>query len=73
MGVVEQSIADGVGYGSLPELIVPVRDVELTGEDGGAGAVAIVEDREEIPAILITQRRQSPIIEGPSYAPVSCT
>ena len=48
MGVVEQPIADGVGDGSLSELIVPVLDLELAGEDGGAGAVAVVEDLEQI-------------------------
>src|SRR3989442_7701622 len=63
MSIVEQPIADGVGDGSLSELVVPGLDVELAGEDGGAGAVAIVEDLEETAAVLVAQRRESPVIE----------
>ena len=48
MGVVEQPIADGVGHGSVSKLVIPVLDAELAGEDGGAGAVAVVEDLEQI-------------------------
>src|SRR2546426_8908613 len=63
MGVVEQPIADGIGHGSLSELIVPVLDGELAGEDGGAGAVAIVEDLEQVAAVLVAQGCQAPVIE----------
>src|SRR2546427_11773367 len=63
MGVVEQPIADGIGHGRLSELIVPVLDGELAGEDGGAGAVAIVEDLEQVAAVLVAQGCQAPVIE----------
>ena len=37
MGVVQQAIADGIGDSSLSDLIVPVLDRALAGENRGAG------------------------------------
>ena len=59
--VVEEPVADGVGDGRLSEVIVQVLDRDLAGEDGGAGAVAVFEDLEQVAAILVPQGRQAPV------------
>ena len=48
MRVVQEAIADGIGQGRLPEVVMPLGRRELTGDDRGARAVAILEDLEEI-------------------------
>jgi hypothetical protein len=53
---VEQPIAGGTDHGSPFQAIVPVLDRELAGEDAGAGSVAVLEDHEQIAAVLVTQR-----------------
>ena len=35
MGVVDQTVEDGVGDGGIADLLVPVIHRELTGDDGG--------------------------------------
>jgi hypothetical protein len=36
---------------------------ELTGNDRRPGVVSVVEDLEHIAALLITERREAPIVE----------
>jgi len=61
--VVEQPIADGVGHGSLSQVIVPVLGREPAGEDGGAGAVAVLEDLEQVAPVLVAQRCKPPVVD----------
>lgn len=39
MGVVDQTVEDGVGDGGVADLLVPVIHRELTGDDGGGMTV----------------------------------
>ena len=48
MSVVEEAVADGIGDRWISDVIVSLLDRELAGDDGGAGAVAIVNDLGEI-------------------------
>jgi hypothetical protein len=50
-GVVE-AIKDGIGDGRIDDHLVPVIDGELTGHNRGAAAVAIVNDFEQVAALL---------------------
>ena len=52
MSVVEEAVEDGVSEGGVADDIVPVLDGELGREDGAAAGVAIVEDFEQIVAVL---------------------
>ena len=63
MGVVEEAIADGVGDGGVAEVVVPLRNGDLAGEDRGTVAVAILDDLEQIPALEVADRRDPPVIE----------
>ena len=63
MGVVEESVEDGVSEGGVADDIVPVLDGELGGEDGAAAGVAVVEDFEQIVAALARQGGEAPVVE----------
>src|SRR5262245_5206438 len=63
VGVVEETIADGVGQRGLADEGVPLSDGELAGQDGGAGAVPVVQQFEEVPAILRGEGVEPPIID----------
>jgi hypothetical protein len=63
VSVVKESIADGVGDGGISDVVVPLLDGELTGDDGGARAVAIVHDLEEAAALGFADRDESQIVE----------
>ncbi len=59
----EQAIADGVGDGGVAEVVMPVPDGDLAGEDRGPVAVAVVDDLEQIAALEVGQGRESPVVE----------
>ena len=64
MGVVEQPIADRIGDGSLSEMVMPVLNRQLAGEERGAEVVAVLEDLEQIAAIRVPQGCQPPVIQS---------
>jgi hypothetical protein len=57
VGGVDQPVEDRVGEGRVVQLAVPLIDGELAGEDGQAGADAIVEDLRDQPKRVITFNR----------------
>lgn len=59
----EEAIADRVGERGVGEILMPFGWRELAGDDGGPGRRAIFEDFEEIPAILIAEGAEAPVIE----------
>src|SRR6202158_4334415 len=63
VGGVHEAVEDGIGDCGIDDHLVPVIDGELTGYDRGAAAVAIVDDFEQIAALLRGQRSQSPVVE----------
>jgi hypothetical protein len=60
VGVVQDAIADGVGQGGLAEVVVPLGGWQLA-RDRGAAAVAVFENLEQIPALLILD--EAPVVE----------
>src|SRR5437867_1944189 len=63
MGVVQQAVADRVGQGRLAEVIVPLGGWQLARDDGRVGAIAILQDLEEVAALRILDRRQPPVVD----------
>lgn len=63
MGVVEDAVADGVGYGGVADVVVPLGSRDLAGEDGGAGAVAVLDDLEEVATLLVLGLRRRPDLD----------
>lgn len=63
MGIAEYAVADRISLGWIAEVVVPFGDGELAGHDGRAGAVAVVEDLEEVAAVLVADGCHAPVIE----------
>ena len=62
-GVVEEPIAEGVGDGGFAHGGVPVFGGELTGDDGGGPAVAVLDDFKEVGALLIGEGGQEDVVD----------
>lgn len=58
-----EPVKNGIGQRRLLDRRVPVIDRELTGHQGGPTPVAIIEEFQEIAAMLVGQWGQSPIIQ----------
>ena len=63
MGVVKDAVANGVGQRRVADVRVPLFGEQLAGDDGGAQAVAIVEDFVQVMALLLLERGQSEVID----------
>ena len=68
MGVVHQAVEDGVGDGRIGDHLVPVFDVDLTGHDGAAAALPVIEDLQQIPALVRRHVGQAPVVEDQQLA-----
>ncbi len=55
VGVVDEPIEDGIGIGRIADHVMPRRHGQLASDDGGAPAVAVLEDFEEGMAGLIVE------------------
>ena len=58
MRIVQEPIADGVGQRRLPDVIVPLGRGELARDDRGAAPIPVLENLEEVAALLVLRRRQ---------------
>jgi len=63
VGVMDQAIEDGVGIGGVADQRVPLIDRELAGDDGGAAAVAVLKDLQEVVASPGVERLEAPVVE----------
>jgi hypothetical protein len=63
VGVVDQAVEDSVGIGGVADQCVPLIDRELAGDDGGAVAVAVLEDLQEVVAGRGVERLEAPVVE----------
>src|SRR6202022_4938353 len=61
VGVMDQAVEDSVGVGGVADQCVPLIDGDLAGDDGGAVAVTVLEDPQEVVA-----GRRGPRARGPS-------
>src|SRR5437899_337189 len=60
----DQAVEDGVGVGGVADQRVPLIDRELAGDDGGAAAVAVLEDLQEVVAGRSVERLKAPVVEN---------
>src|SRR5262245_17671836 len=63
MGVVQEPVADRVSQRGLPDEVVPLGRGMLARDDRGAAAVAILENLEQVAALLILRRGEAPVVE----------
>jgi hypothetical protein len=67
--VVQEPIADGVGQRGLSDVIVPLGRGELARDDRGAAPIAILENLEQVAALLVLRRGQAPVLEEEDVHP----
>ena len=48
MGAVHEAVEDGIGQGWVADEVMPFLDGKLAGGDGGAPAVAVLDDLEQV-------------------------
>ena len=61
MAVMHEAVQDRIRERRLAEVGMPFVDGELAGDQGGAGVDAVIEDFQEIRAVLGGERGQSPV------------
>src|SRR5690606_31141133 len=64
MSVVYEAIEDCVGDGWIADVLVPLADGELASEDSRSIAVAVLEDLEDIAALLFAHGRDAPVVDN---------
>ena len=63
VGVVNQAVEDGVGEDWVADGLVPLVDWQLACDDGGAAALPVLENFQEITAFGGGQHRQAPVVQ----------
>ena len=63
MGVVDEAIQDAVGNGGIADLIVPMGDGYLAGQNRRARGVTIIADFQKVATFVMGQRRHGPVID----------
>jgi len=61
--IVHQPIEDRIGVGWITDQLMPAIDWQLAGDNGGAAAVAIIEDFEKVTTGGGVERLEPPIVE----------
>jgi hypothetical protein len=63
MGAMDDPVENGVGQGGIANHLVPAIDRELAGDQQGSPVVAIVDNFEQIAALVGIERFRPPIID----------
>jgi hypothetical protein len=71
--VVDDAVEDGVGQCRVADDLVPVVDRHLAGDDQRAGAVAILDDLQQIALLFGKQRFRTPVIDDQQIDPSELT
>lgn len=62
VGVVDEAIEDCVGNGRISDNFVPAIDGQLASDDDRASFISVLDDLEQIAALIGVERLRSPII-----------
>ena len=63
VGSVYEPVEDGIGDGGVTDQPMPLCHGNLAGDDGGAVRTAVVDDLEQVSALLAGERGEPPVIE----------
>jgi hypothetical protein len=69
VGIVDEAVQDGIGECGVSDHRMPVFEWELAGEEGGASAVAVFEDLEEVAALGVGEGGEAEVIEDEELGP----
>ena len=65
----DDAVEDGVGDGWIGDDLMPVLDRHLAGDDGRAALIAVVDDLEQVAALLAGERGEPPVVEDEEFDP----
>jgi hypothetical protein len=65
----DEPVQHGVGDGGVADVLMPVVDGHLAGDDGRGPVVAIIDDLHQVAPLFAGQRRNRPIIEDQQVHP----
>ena len=63
VGAVDEAVEDGVGQRGIAHGLVPAFDRHLAGDDQRATIVAVVDDLQQVAALLGGQRFGPPVVQ----------
>ena len=63
VGAVHEPVEDGVGEGRIAEVVVPMLNRKLAGDERGAGADTIVEQFEQVGALACAHRGDGEVVD----------
>ena len=63
VGVVHEAVEDGVGQGRITDGVVPLLDGKLAGEHGRADAIAVLDDFEQVAAVLGGELGEAEVVD----------
>ena len=69
VGVVDDTVEDGIGEGWLADHLVPAGDGQLAGDQSGGGAMAVLDDLQHVAALIGIEPLRSPIVEDQQLGP----
>lgn len=69
----QDAVKDGIGECRLVEILVPMLDGQLAGDDGRARVDPVVEHLEQIGAFRRGRRRQAPVDDNSTSVFASAT
>src|SRR5262249_22832915 len=63
VSVVNEPVEDAVGHSGITDLVVPLSDGNLAGENRGTRGITVITDFQEVTALTVSQRSHGPIID----------
>ncbi len=69
VGVVHDAVEDGIGEGGLIDDLTPRADRELTGDQGRGVGVAVLEDLQQVAALIRAEPVRTPVVEDQGVGP----
>src|SRR5258707_12289620 len=64
VGIVDEAIEDCVGDGWISDNFVPAIDGQLAGDDDRTSFISVLDDLEQIAALIGVERLRSPVIKN---------
>ena len=63
VSIVNQPVHNGIGDGRVPDMIMPMINRELAGDEGGCAAAAVFDEFQKISPFSIRERGQPQIVQ----------
>ena len=65
----DQAVEDGIGEGRIPDPVVPFTEGDLGDDEGGEEVVAVLQDLEQILALVLGQGKKEKVVHNDQILP----